>query len=265
MTKFATTLHGEPLSQESKKLVNEVRLRLTQPIHPNFNTDFNIYRFVLNAERQYSKTKDIIDAAAKGVNNHLRFRKCLHLDEMEDVPFTKNPIFANRYLPRGEILEATDNQGRALWFVEYATITIEGIAHCLRSTAAIRYQFWQFEHMLRRVMKHEEATGKLSSLRHIVDLTGYEINPFTMLFVTNGTLSYYSNLLHYENFPELVYPIEMVNVTKWVHMPYKLIKTMMPAGFSDRFRLYDNQFLDIFDKEMSIDDIPESLGGTNKV
>uniref|UniRef100_A0A914P5Z0 CRAL-TRIO domain-containing protein n=1 Tax=Panagrolaimus davidi TaxID=227884 RepID=A0A914P5Z0_9BILA len=264
MTKFATTQHGEPLSQESKKLVNEVRLRLTQPLHPNFNTDFNIYRFVLNAERQYSKTKDIIEAAAKGVNNHLRLRKCLHLDEMEDVPFSKNPIFVNRYLPQGEIRKETDIQGRPLWFVEYATITIEGIAHSIRSSAAIRYQFWQFEHMLRHVMKQEEQTGKLSSLRHIVDLTGYEINPFMMIFVSSGTLSYYSNLLHYENFPELVYPVEIVNVTKWVHMPYKLVKTMMPAGFTDRFRLYDNQFLDTLGKEMSIEDIPESLGGKNK-
>jgi hypothetical protein len=264
MTKFATTQHGEPLSQESKKLVNEVRLRLTQPIHPNFNTDFNIYRFVLNAERQYSKTKDIIEAAAKGVNNHLRLRKCLHLDEIEDVPFSKNPIFVNRYLPQGEIRKETDIQGRPLWFVEYATITIEGIAHSIRSSAAIRYQFWQFEHMLRHVMKQEEQTGKLSSLRHIVDLTGYEINPFMMIFVSSGTLSYYSNLLHYENFPELVYPVEIVNVTKWVHMPYKLVKTMMPAGFTDRFRLYDNQFLDTLGKEMSIEDIPESLGGKNK-
>lgn len=184
---------------------------------------------------------------------------------MEDVPFDKNPIFKNRFLPQGEIRQETDYVGRPLWFVEYATITIEGIAHCIRSTAAIRYQFWQFEHMLRRVMKQEEATGKLSSLRHIVDLTGYEINPFTMLFVSSGALSYYSNLLHYEHFPELVVPVEIVNVPRWVHMPYKLIKTMMPAGFTDRFRLYDNTFLDTIGKEMSLDNIPESLGGNNKV
>uniref|UniRef100_A0AC34F809 CRAL-TRIO domain-containing protein n=1 Tax=Panagrolaimus sp. ES5 TaxID=591445 RepID=A0AC34F809_9BILA len=118
--------------------------------------------------------------------------------------------------------------------------------------------------MLRRVMKQEEVTGKLSSLRHIVDLTGYEINPFMMIFVSSGTLSYYSNLLHYENYPELVYPVEIVNVTKWVHMPYRLVKTMMPAGFTDRFRLYDNQFLETLGKEMSIEDIPETLGGKNK-
>lgn len=35
-------------------------------------------------------------------------------------------------------------------------------------------------------------------------MTGYEINPFTMVFVSSGTLAYYSQLFHYENYPELV-------------------------------------------------------------
>uniref|UniRef100_A0A7E4VUH0 CRAL-TRIO domain-containing protein n=1 Tax=Panagrellus redivivus TaxID=6233 RepID=A0A7E4VUH0_PANRE len=264
MTKTQSTHFGEPLSAESLKLVNEVRLRLTQPIHPNFDTDFNIYRFVLNAERQHNKTKEIIEQAAKAVNLHLRYRKCLHLDEIPDIPFAENPIFRRRFLPHGEVRRETDASGRILWYVEYATITVEGIAHALRSSAACKYQFYQFEHMLRQVNIQEEATGKLSSLRHIVDLTGYEINPFMMLFVSNGTLSYYSNLFHYENYPDLVYPIEIVNVAKWVHMPYKIVKAMMPAGFSDRFRLYDNQFMATLKDEIKMEDIPESLGGSNK-
>ncbi|KAE9550019.1 hypothetical protein FO519_006769 [Halicephalobus sp. NKZ332] len=264
MTKEASTQFGEPLSPESKKLVNEVRLKLKEPIHPNFNTDFNIYRFILNGERQFNKSKDVVEFAAKTLNQHLRFRKCFNLDELEDIPHPKNPIFRNRYLPSGEILDKTDSSGRLLWYVEYATISIEGIAHALRSSAACRYQFWQFEHMLKRVNKQEEESGKLSSLRHIVDMTGYEINPFTMLFVSSGNLSYYSNLLHYENYPELVYPVEIVNIARWIHVPYKLVKAVMPAGFTDRFRLYDSHFLDEIKKEIKEEDIPETLGGQNK-
>jgi len=76
-------------------------------------------------------------------------------------------------------------------------------------------QFWQFEHMLRLINRQEQKTGRLSSIRHIIDMTGYgmmsfinevthfplisEINPFTMIFVSSGTLSYYSQLLHYDN------------------------------------------------------------------
>ena len=230
-----------------------------------FNTDFNIYRFILNAERQFNKSKDIVEYAAKYVNQHLKFRRCLHLDELEDIPFAKNPIFRKNLLPTGEILQKTDSSGRLLWYVEYATISIEGIAHVLRGSAACRYQFWQFEHMLRRVNKQEKETGKFSSLRHIVDMTDYEINPFTMLFVSSGSLSYYSNLFHYEHYPEVVYPVEIVNIARWIHAPYRLVKTFMPAGFTDRFRLYDNHFLVELKKEIKEEDIPESLGGLNKV
>uniref|UniRef100_A0AC34RFE6 CRAL-TRIO domain-containing protein n=1 Tax=Panagrolaimus sp. JU765 TaxID=591449 RepID=A0AC34RFE6_9BILA len=264
MTKDASTQFGQPLSPESKKLVNEVRLKLKEPIHPNFNTDFNIYRFVLNAERQFNKSKEVVEYAAKALNNHLRYRRCLHLDEMEDVPFSKNPIFIRRLLPCGQIQKTTDTNNRLLWYVEYATISVEGLASTLRSSAACRYQFWQFEHMLRRVNEQEEATGRFSSLRHVVDLTGYEINPFEMLFVSSGALSYYSTLFHYEMFPELVYPVEIVNVARWVHMPYRLIKTVMPAGFADRFRLFDSTFLNELKKEVKLEDIPETLGGLDK-
>lgn len=96
-------------------------------------------------------------------------------------------------------------------------------------------------------------------------MNGYEINPFTMLFVSSGTLSYYSQLFHYENYPELVNPIELVNISKWIHMPYKLIKAMMPAGFSDRFRLYDENFLEHLKTEIHTDHIPSTLGGNNQV
>lgn len=96
-------------------------------------------------------------------------------------------------------------------------------------------------------------------------MNGYEINPFTMLFVSSGTLSYYTQLFHYEHYPELVNPIELVNIAKWIFVPYRLVKTMMPAGFTDRFRLHDGNFLQTLTEDMAIEDIPETLGGKNKV
>lgn len=44
-----------------------------------FDTDFNLYRFILAAERAHKKEKEIIDVAAKAINSHLRIRKALNL------------------------------------------------------------------------------------------------------------------------------------------------------------------------------------------
>ncbi|CAI5456232.1 unnamed protein product [Caenorhabditis angaria] len=264
MTKTTYTPFGLPLTDEALKIVNEVRLKLTQPIHPNFDTDFNIYRFVMSAERTHKKEKEVISSAAKALNNHLRYRKAMDLDSDNIPNFDKNPIFQKRLMPRGEILDKCDDHNRLLWYIEYATITVESIAHSIQSSEACKYQFLQFEYMLRQVMKQEAKTGKLSSLRHIVDMNGYEINPFTMVFVTSGTLAYYSQLFHFENYPELVVPVDMVNIARWIHVPYKLAKSMMPAGFSDKFRLHDSHFMKTLNEDIHVDDIPTSLGGNDK-
>lgn len=254
---------GLPLTDEAKQMVNECRLKLSQPIHPNFNTDFNVYRFIMAAERNHKKERDVIKYAALALNNHLRYRKALDLD-VERIPsFDENPIFQKKLMPRGEILLKTDSQNRLLWYIEYATITVESIAHSIRSSEACKFQFLQFEYMLRKVMEQEERTGCLSSLRHIVNMDGYEINPFTMVFVTSGTLAYYSQLFHFENYPELVTPVDMVNIAKWIHVPYKIAKAMMPTGFSEKFRLHDRHFLETLTEDINVDDIPVSLGGND--
>ncbi|CAD6187324.1 unnamed protein product [Caenorhabditis auriculariae] len=263
MTKNVISPFGEPLNEDAKKLIKEIRLKINQPIHPNFDTDFNIYRFALAAEKVYKKDKEIISHASKALNNHLRIRKALNLDAEKILNFDENPIFQKKLMPRGDISDKCDGHNRLLWYIEYATITVESIAHSIQSSQACKYQFWQFEYMLRRVMEQEEKSGKLSSLRHIIDMNGYEINPFTMLFVTSGTLAYYSQLFHYENYPELVTPVDMVNIAKWIHVPYKLAKSMMPAGFADKFRLHDNQYLKNLTEDIPLEYIPTSLGGTD--
>lgn len=254
---------GKPLTDEAMQMVNDVRLKIGQPIHPNFNTDFNVFRFIMAAERTHKKERDVIKYAALALNNHLRYRKALNLD-VEHIPsFDDNPIFQKKLMPRGEILDKTDAKNRLLWYIEYATITVESIAHSIRSSEACKFQFLQFEYMLRKVMEQEERTGRLSSLRHIVNMDGYEINPFTMVFVTSGTLAYYSQLFHFENYPELVTPVDMVNIAKWIHVPYKIAKAMMPTGFSEKFRLHDRHFIETLTEDIDVDDIPVSLGGND--
>lgn len=52
MTKDASTQFGEPLSVESAKLVNEVRLKLKEPIHPNVSF-FDGYWLIRGRIRQF--------------------------------------------------------------------------------------------------------------------------------------------------------------------------------------------------------------------
>ncbi|VDO33393.1 unnamed protein product [Onchocerca flexuosa] len=125
MTRNVSTNFGEPLTTESKKLVDEVRLKINQAIHPNFDNDFNIYRFVLACERILKKKKDIVNTAAKALNNHLRVRKAFNFDNLPDLSFPENPLYSLRMFPMGNILNETDSCNRLLWYVEYKTINVE--------------------------------------------------------------------------------------------------------------------------------------------
>lgn len=62
-----------------------------------------------------------------------------------------------------------------------------------------------------------------------------------------------------------VTPVDIVNISKWIHLPYKLAKAMMPNGFSDKFRLHDKHYLSTLCQDISLDDIPVSLGGNDAV
>ncbi|KAL3103391.1 hypothetical protein niasHS_002577 [Heterodera schachtii] len=265
MSKFPSTDFGEPLSDHSLALVSEVRRLCPLSIHPNFDSDFNIYRFVANAERTRRNRHEILESAAKALEQHIRIRKCMKLDEMPAFPMEMNRLFRDRLMPFGRITEGvTDSRNRLLWFIEYQSMSVEKIANGVRSSESIRSQFWQFEQMLRMVNRQERKSGLLSSVRHVIDMNGYEINPFAALFVSSGTLSYYSQLFHYDNYPELIYPIELVNIAKWIHLPYRMIRGMMPTGFTDRFRLYDGNFIQKLTAEIPIEFIPKTLGGQNK-
>lgn len=62
----------------------------------------------------------------------------------------------------------------------------------------------------------------LSGVHHVIDMDGYVINPFMMLFLNNGALAYFANLIHYEHYPELVCVNVMVNCARWMSLPYKV-------------------------------------------
>lgn len=57
----------------------------------------------------------------------------------------------------------------------------------------------------------------------------------------------------------------MVNISKWIHVPYKIARAVMPESFIERFRLHNEDFLSNLLKEIKIEDIPVTLGGKNEV
>ena len=69
----------------------------------------------------------------------------------------------------------------------------------------------------------ECATGRLSSVHHIIDLAGFEVSSAALQMVSGGALAYFMNLIHYEHYPALVTFTQFVNSSPWVATPYKVV------------------------------------------
>lgn len=126
MTKGPSTRFGDALSAESTQLVQELRARVRKDvIPPNYDTDFNLYRWIMAAERLHRTSQDIIEAAEKALRNHLRYRRALQLDSSPLPAWDDLPLFSRRLLPKGPLVTATDSSNRLLWYIDYETISVE--------------------------------------------------------------------------------------------------------------------------------------------
>lgn len=241
----------------------ELRQRLGDLLHPRYDTDFNLLRWIINAEKMSSSSKSVLDLAEKQLRNHLRFRKTMKLDEIDIPSFDENPMFKEKLLPQGSVtlLESTN---RYLWWTDYETMDITGIVKARRTSDMLMYHFYLYEQLLRLVNQRERQTGQMSGIDCVIDFAHYDLNPFALLIVNNGQLSYYITVFHYEQYPQLVCPIWTINIPKWMYIPYRMARGFLPKDVSDRIRILDSNFKQTLKNEYEPKELPEYLGGELK-
>lgn len=115
--------------------------------------------------------------------------------------------------------------------------------------------------MLKMVVEREKMTGKMSGIHHIGDLEGYDMNPYSMLFASSGSLAYYTTLFHFQHYPELINPLCFIKAPRWVYLAYKMIRSMSPY-LLDRIQLFDSiSYQSELLKEIQSDQLPNFYGG----
>lgn len=81
------------------------------------------------------------------------------------------------------------------------------------------------------VNAQERATGCLSGVHQIIDLTGFEIDTAKLQMVYDGALAYFAHTMHYEHYPELIALTQFVNSSQWIAAPYKVLCLMYCLRF----------------------------------
>lgn len=249
------------LNETERGYVAELRARLKDRIPAAYDTDFNLYRWVLNADRM-SRRQGNVDLAEKTLKRHLRFRKALKLDEKPVPPLDENPMFIERYQSKPVLHYLPSNNCYLAW-MDYSTFDTVGILHKLTTTEMLLYSFWFYENLLEAVNDREAQTGYRSGIYLLMDVKGYEMNPWTIMFASNGTLAQLIQVFAYENYPEVVFPYSVINLPNWLLWPIKVIRAGMPKDFNERFLLFDGRYEDALLTHMTAEELPKPLGGRN--
>uniref|UniRef100_A0A915JE39 CRAL-TRIO domain-containing protein n=1 Tax=Romanomermis culicivorax TaxID=13658 RepID=A0A915JE39_ROMCU len=241
--------------------VAELRKRLGELLPKNYDTDFNLLRWLINAEKLTGQKTNNVDLAEKQLRNHLRLRAAMKLDEPGAVPpMAENPLQKDRLIPIGStpLMPGTN---KFLWWTDYKTLDMQGLMKSVKSSDMLLYHFWLYEHLLKLVNDQERKTGQMSGHVCVVDMNDYDFNPLTLLFFNSGQMTHYINVFHYEHYPQLVYPIYAINVPKWLYLAYKMIKVLLPKDINDRVRILDHNFRHTMRNEIDPKELPISLGG----
>ncbi|KRX73901.1 Pre-mRNA-splicing factor 38B, partial [Trichinella sp. T6] len=244
------------------ELVAELRQRLGSILPARYDTEFNLARWLTSADK-VSRSKGNVDLAEKNLRHHLKFRQALNLNDDQLPTWDENPIYKHQLLPKGHF-EWIASGHFFLWWVDYSTLDMSALLYTQKSTDVLVYHFWKYEQMLRMVNEREAATGHQCTVYAVIDLRQWPFNPLTLLFVNDGQMSYYANLFHYEHYPDLVQPINLINAPTWISLPYRLVKSTMPKDFGDRFRVLNHNYMATLLEELPTEVVPESMGGTNK-
>ncbi|KRZ10600.1 SEC14-like protein 2, partial [Trichinella zimbabwensis] len=254
--------HKAELESGKLELVAELRARLGSSLPARYDTEFNLARWLTSADK-VSRSKGNVDLAEKNLRHHLKFRQALNLNDEQVPTWDENPIYKHQLLPRGHF-EWIASGHCFLWWVDYSTLDMSALLYTQKSTDVLIYHFWKYEQMLRMVNEREAATGQQCTVYAVIDLRQWPFNPLTLLFVNDGQMSYYANLFHYEHYPDLVQPINLINAPTWISLPYRLVKSTMPKDFGDRFRVLNHNYMATLLEELPLEVVPESMGGLNK-
>ena len=127
-TSSSNTYCGQSLSIDALKHVETLRARIGADMPKAYDTDYNLYRWIINAEKTHkskSARDEMLDAAEKALRNHLLFRRLLHFDDRHVPEWHENPLFADKLLPLGAIAPRADRHNRLVWYIEYRSLKFE--------------------------------------------------------------------------------------------------------------------------------------------
>lgn len=242
--------------------VENLREKLGDLIPPQYNTNFNLLRWIINAEKLHG-IKGSLELAEKQLKNHLRYRKSMKLDEIEIPSMEDNPMYIKRIVPRGS-LTLMESKNRFLCWTDYESTDAIGAVKTVTTSEVLYGHFLLYEKLLRMVNEREQQTGEMSAVDAVLDCAHYSMNAQVLRLLNEGTCGYYINVFLYDHYPQLIRVMWAINFPRWLYLPFRVAKTILPLDITEKIVVLDSNFRSTFQQEYDENELPEYLGGKLK-
>ncbi|KAE9420428.1 hypothetical protein Angca_005792, partial [Angiostrongylus cantonensis] len=227
-----------------------VRSQVADILHPRYDTNFNILRWLQSYEFNVPKT-------VHNLRKHLKWRRERYLDE--DARGLQRSAVGAEYAPIS-IVGPNRKDGDHLIVVDQCgRVDIGGVMKSIQPTEYLHQLYRNFEKILSLMMEMEARTGVQCYVYYIFDLDGLSFDP-TLLGVLNGPFRTSWQLIA-QHYREFVGRFIVINTPSYINVLWAALSSFIAEHEKSRIAItgknWRQEILEIADRNC----LPERYGG----
>ncbi|KAJ1370126.1 hypothetical protein KIN20_031785 [Parelaphostrongylus tenuis] len=226
-----------PLDPEEHAAIERVRLAAGGQDHVYCQHEYNVYRWLIAYERNEEE-------AAKALKRHLNIREIMSLTSLPSAKGEDIDEEAEQYVPLTILGRNRVHDNKVLLYEQSGKIDLSGVVDNIRQ----------------RVEREERRLGKQSGGVLIMDLDGLVMST-TLLSVLAGPYRILWGTL-FEQYPQLIQQIIIVNAPKFVNLLYQTCIPFIPQDYKNKIVISSGDVKTTLLQHIDECCLPLELGGT---
>ncbi|KAK6733256.1 hypothetical protein RB195_017169 [Necator americanus] len=241
-----------PLNADERAAIERVRAAADGVGHPYCDHDYNIHRWIT----AYGGDEE---EAARVLKRHLNIREIMSITELPNSNSGEIDEEAEKYAPLTILGRNRMDDNKVLLFEHSGRIDLNGVVDNIRITRFLRMKFRTMERLQQRVEQEERRLDKQSGGVLIMDLEGLSFST-NLLSVLAGPYRILWGTL-FEQYPQLIQQIIIVNAPKFVNLLYQTCIPFIPQDYKSKIIICSGIPKETLLKHIDECCLPVELGG----